>query len=107
MKAWRKKAEAVNKRKAEGSKEPSARVQMQQARHVSRMFKPKGSGNWLIDALLLNGGFKAAVYGDINPKRRPLNFTEGSGYADPVSLRQTGKSWFNTIIAKTKAWWNS
>lgn len=107
MKAWRKEAEAINARKAAGSKEPSARVQMQQARHISRMFKPKGSGNWLLDGLLFNGGFKAAVYGDTNPKRMPPNLAEGSGYSDPVSLRQTGKSWLNSIIAKTKAWWNS
>lgn len=106
MKAWRKEAEAINARKAAG-KEPSARVQMQQARHIDRMFRPKGSGNWLMDALLLKGGFKAAVYGDFGPKNITVELAEGSGYADPVSLRQTGKSWLNAIIAKTKAWWDS
>ena len=101
MKAWRKEAEAINARKAAGSKEPSARVQMQQARHFSRMFKPKGSGNWLMDALLLIGGFKDAVYGP------PLTHT-GDLMADmseeveanaPVSVVQ---SW----VDKFKAWWN-
>ena len=102
QKAWRKEAEAINARKAAGSKEPSARVQMQQARHVSRMFKPKGSGNWLMDALLLGSGFKTAVYGDASPKNI---LAEGSGYASPV--RDVDKSWFGKIVAKTKAWWSS
>lgn len=112
MKAWRKKAEAINARKAAGSKEPSARVQMQQARFVERMFKPKGSGNWLLDGLLLKGGFKAAVYGDIvnlHPKTTAEEYAARiyDRETESLNLQRSGKSWLNSVIAKTKAWRNS
>lgn len=107
MKAWRKEAAAINARKAAGSKEPSARVQMQQARYVQRMFKPKGSGNWLLDGLLIHAGFKAAVYGDPVQSKAGKVFPVYDEEAESLRLRQRNKSWLMALVDKTKAWWNS
>jgi hypothetical protein len=50
MKQWRRDAEAINKRRAEGSKEPRARVQMR-----NRVTIAKGT-NWLLAGLMIHAG---------------------------------------------------
>lgn len=101
MKAWRLEAAAINKRIAEGSKEPRSRIRMQQQRMISRAFKPKGSGNWLLDGLLIKAGFKAAVYGDpIKQYDDPLNRTVAE--VESFSAASTLQRW----VDKAKAWWN-
>lgn len=107
MKAWRKKAAAINARKAAGSKEPSARVQTQQARFVQRMFKPKDGGNWLLDGLLIHAGFKAAVYGEPVQSKAGEVFTVYDEEAESLRLKPRNKSWLAALVDKTKAWWNS
>lgn len=94
MKAWRIEAEKINARRKAGSKEPKARVQMRQARNIQQMFKPVGSGSWLLDGLLIRGGFKAAVYGlPIAPQEvRPAPTTT--------------PSFIGKLVGQAKRWWN-
>lgn len=103
MKAWRIEAEVINKRRNEGSKEPSARVQMQQRKALSKMYKPAGSGNWLLDGMLLRGGFKAAVYGD--PFKLPHG-KEVTAVGNGMPSSPLYGAWFQTAVNKVKSWWN-
>lgn len=104
MKAWRLEAEAINKRIAAGSKEPRARVQMRQREAISRYYKAKGSGNWLMDGMFLRNGFKRAVYGE------PVTYPNGTEVYDDVVRHPLpgdgGKSILGKIMSKAKAWWN-
>lgn len=88
---------------------PAARTLMQQRRAISKQFKPKGSGNWLLDGLLLKAGFKAAVYGD-SVKRIPNDADmnqvhEGSVDIVDVNLKLSPTNPL-TFAQRVKNWWN-
>jgi hypothetical protein len=54
MKAWRKEAEKINARRLAGSKEPRARVQKELAQAKPKLYK---GSTWLLDGLLIHGGY--------------------------------------------------
>ena len=54
-KAWRNEsARKINERRAAGSKEGTARQQMRVTRSLTQV---KTAGNWLLDGLLVRGGY--------------------------------------------------
>ena len=54
MKAWRLDAQKINARRKAGSREQSARVQKEIKASMSKL---TGGSNWLLDGLLLRGGY--------------------------------------------------
>ena len=54
MKAWRLNAEKINARRKAGSREPTAR---RQKFIEASLPKLQGGSNWLLDGLLLRGGY--------------------------------------------------
>ena len=54
MKAWRLNAQKINARRKAGSREPTARVQKEIKASMSSL---TGGSYWLLDGLLLRGGY--------------------------------------------------
>ena len=54
MKAWRLNAQKINARRKAGSREHTARVQKEIKASLPKM---TGGSNWLLDGLLLRGGY--------------------------------------------------
>lgn len=53
MKAWRIEAAAINARRKDGSKEPTARVQKNMRKSIETV---KSGSTWLLDGLLIRAG---------------------------------------------------
>lgn len=88
QKAWRTQAAAINKRRAEGSKEATARVQKFNAVKIV---------GGMPSSLLIGLMIRAGLYD-------PLPAVEGSGYAQPVLTGQPVKrNWFSRAWNKAKA----
>lgn len=88
QKAWRTQAAAVNKRRADGSKEATSRVQK------SNITKIAASPSWLMQGLMIRAG----LYD-------PLPMLAGVDYARPLP-NKGGKSWFSKAWDKAKSLFN-
>jgi len=106
MKAWRLEAQAINQRIAAGSKEPRSRVQMQQREAISRYYKAKGSGNWLMDGMFLRNGFKRAVYGEPLKLAGGAEVYTGEPKEQARPYENTASNAMAGLVKKFKAWWN-